>query len=698
MTIAAQGFSRMTRLIPVVMFFCLTAVTAQASDVLIGAGMYDITGPAAELGMMGYSMPDQKTEGISMRIRSRAFVVADPLSGKRVVFVSADTCIIPQGVKQRVVELLGGEFGGFYTDQNVLISANHTHSAPGGYSHYAMYNLSMLGYDDTNFNCVSDGIFQSIVRAHQALAPGTILINTGELDDCGWNRSPEAYANNPADEISRYDANTDKTMTLLKFVTHDGRAMGTLNWFAVHPTSLGNTNRLISGDNKGYASYLFEKSMGTNYAEAHPFVAAFAQTNAGDVSPNIFWGYPNGVDDFDHMKTIGERQYRKAMELYHAASEPLGPGVDYRHQYVDFSQEPIAGEFLPDGVDSAATCSAAIGLSMLAGSTEDGKGIDIGEGITYPYPVSILGTVFPWAFTLMPEDQDCHGEKPIILPMGRIRPQGIPLSPEVLPVQILKIGKLAVVGFPTEITTMAGRRLRDTVKNAMGSTVDHVVVAAVSNAYAGYTATREEYALQHYEGASTHFGPHSLSAYQQRFAGIASDMATGVPSAPGPTPRDIRDRQILNTFKVVFDDTPLGKDFGDVETDAEPGYRRGDTVRVVFWGGHPRNDLRLQDTFLTVEAVTTTTICHDEMIGCDTIEVCEDQVTDARPVARDWDPETVYHWQRSGVANSKVTISWTIPDNAAPGQYRIRHFGNWKSGWTGAVSPYEGASRVFAVE
>jgi hypothetical protein len=30
----------------------------------IGSGVYDITGPAAELGMMGYAMVDQKTSGI----------------------------------------------------------------------------------------------------------------------------------------------------------------------------------------------------------------------------------------------------------------------------------------------------------------------------------------------------------------------------------------------------------------------------------------------------------------------------------------------------------------------------------------------------------------------------------------------------------------------------------------------------------
>ena len=33
------------------------------------------------------------------------------------------------------------------------------------------------------------------------------------------------------------------------------------SWFAVHCTSMNNTNNLISGDNKGYASYLMEKYM-----------------------------------------------------------------------------------------------------------------------------------------------------------------------------------------------------------------------------------------------------------------------------------------------------------------------------------------------------------------------------------------------------------------------------------------------------
>ena len=70
-------------------------------------------------------------------------------------------------------------------------------------------------------------------------------------------------------------------------------------------------------------------------------MAAFAENNAGDVSPNIIWGYPNGVDDFDHMKSIGERQFRKAVELYDSATEVLRGGVDYGHVYIDLSAYPL---------------------------------------------------------------------------------------------------------------------------------------------------------------------------------------------------------------------------------------------------------------------------------------------------------------------------------------------------------------------
>lgn len=71
-----------------------------------------------------------------------------------------------------------------------------------------------------------------------------------------------------------------------------------MNRFAVHGVSVNNTNKLINGDNKGYAAYLAEKMMNrnNNICGQPFFVAAFAQSNEGDVSPNTLGTFCTGTD------------------------------------------------------------------------------------------------------------------------------------------------------------------------------------------------------------------------------------------------------------------------------------------------------------------------------------------------------------------------------------------------------------------
>lgn len=70
-------------------------------------------------------------------------------------------------------------------------------------------------------------------------------------------------------------------------------------------------------------------------------------------------------------------------------------------------------------------------------------------------------------------------------------------------------------------------------------------------------------------------------------------------------------------------------------------------------------------------------------------------------VAYDWDWETLYTWTRDfcppTFACSRHTVQWAIPSMAAPGLYRIRHDGTWKSGLDGSLHPYFGLSREFTV-
>lgn len=629
------------------------------TDFLIGSGIYDITGPAAGLGMMGYAQVGQKTGGLHSRLWSRAFAIQSPCSGKRVVFVSADLLAIFQAVKLEVVKRLQTTFpDGRYKEDNVVLSAIHNHAGPGGYSHYKLYNLTIGGFDKQNFEAIVDGICKSITRADNDLAPGTIRIAQGELLNISANRSRSAYLKNPdADPAPGHD--TDKRMTLLRFDRADGKEVGMLNWFAVHCTSMHNSNHLISGDNKGFASYLFERVKKSDYDSAHTFVAAFAQANEGDVTPNICGGDNGcGSDDFDSTEISGRKQFEGALALYGSAREYVTGGVDYRHTYVKMDEVNVAGNYT--GAGPQTTCPAALGFSMVAGA-EDGPGIGW-QGLACDKHK------FLW-FLCKHFTTKCQGAKPIIATTGSKKPY--PWSPNVLPLQLVTIGDLAIIAVPAEFTTISGRRLVTTVMNQLASVgVHYAVIAGLSNAYSGYVATPQEYDVQRYEGASTHFGPWTLPAYQQEFDRLAIALRDQTVVGPGPTPLD----PIPKDLRV--DDSerkPPGKSFGDIQQNAKDAYFPGDTVKVSFWAGHPRNDLKIQNTYL---------------------QVLRQNASSWEVVARDRDWEAKLLWRRT-LFGSLASVEWHIPITAQAGVYKIRHDGSARS-HDGIVS-YYGKSKAFRI-
>ena len=80
-----------------------------SSKYLIGLGSYDITGPAADVNMMGYANTEQIASGVHIRLRARTFIVAEP-QGNRVVFVNLDACMASQLVTVKVIERLKARY------------------------------------------------------------------------------------------------------------------------------------------------------------------------------------------------------------------------------------------------------------------------------------------------------------------------------------------------------------------------------------------------------------------------------------------------------------------------------------------------------------------------------------------------------------------------------------------------------------
>lgn len=81
------------------------------ANYLIGVGSYDITGPAADVNLMGYANPEQNAAGIHFRLRARSFIVADPAeTNNRVLFVNLDACMGAQSVTLHTLARLKSRF------------------------------------------------------------------------------------------------------------------------------------------------------------------------------------------------------------------------------------------------------------------------------------------------------------------------------------------------------------------------------------------------------------------------------------------------------------------------------------------------------------------------------------------------------------------------------------------------------------
>ena len=644
-----------------------------AGEFLVGVGISDATGPVAEVGMMGYSSFEQRAEGLHQRTRARAFVFAESGGTQRVVYVCADVCMIFQSVHDAVLARLAQVYGDLYTERNVMLTAVHSHAACGGASHDYAYNLAVLGHNRQVFDAEVGGIVEAITAAHDSLAPGSLSYGRSELTDASVNRSRIAFDRNPAEDRDYYPLGIDTSMRVLR-ITQGGRDVGAINWFPTHGASLTDTNHLISGDNKGAAAYFWEHDHeGVRYLDGTPqFVAAFPQTNTGDMSPNLDLrpGHGPTDDEFENTRIIGQRQVGAARTAWASASTNLTGGVDSRIMYLDMANQEVGGEFTPDG-RTYRTSPACVGAAMSAGSTEDGPAIPIfPEGTTNPLVDALGGMDAPIPQWL----QDAQAPKLVLVAVGLLPPDG--WVPHVLKIQILRIGGVYVVGGPAEFTIVAGLRIRRTVADRLGVPLENVIFQGYANSYASYCTTPQEYDAQQYEGGSTLFGRYTLPAYQQGFAALADALRTGSDVPRGPAPRDLSQFQPYFGPRVEHDEPPAGHAFGDALTQSVSKTAPGQQVTVEFVTGHPRNNPRRGGTFLEIQRLS-----GDRWIRH----------------ADDGDWSTRYHWTRTEPHRSVARITWDVPPGTPAGRYRVQHYGDSRDA-AGTITPFTGTSNDFDVE
>lgn len=634
-----------------------------SGQLLVGRAMADITGEPWGAGMFGYAVGDQTSVGIQRRQYARAFIFAaadDPASA--VVHVTLDVGLMFQSIHLEVLRRLRAIFGDRYGQHNVLLHATHTHVAPGGTSQHLMVDITHGGFRPRTFEATVAGTVDAIVRAHGDLSPAEVVVTENTVDDAGRNRSKQSFDRNPPEDKAALPGGVDnRCVTLL--VTKNGTDVGLISWYSIHPTSFGPEYRHISGDNKGYAAWATEQSRGVNHREPEhaPFVAAFANSTPGDITPNhgLVPGSGPGATDNESARILGERMMAPATNP--SGGRNLGGLIDGVFQWVDCPNLTADSRFTPDGQQHRLG-PAILGAAFAASSQEDGGGVpelhlNEGERGGNPWIAEANKVLVP------PEVMEVHRPKDNLLPMGYIPG----MIQQTHPFFIHRIGGLVLASLGFEPTITSGLRLRRTISEALGVPMNSIVVQGYTNSYGHYITTPEEYEAQNYEGGATIFGKYELPAFQGVFDRLATALKDGRKVDPGSPAGDLTGL-IPNApgGYTWVDIPPLGKRFGDILR-APQEVAAGQQVSVEVVGANPNNNLRHGAGYLTIEDASGAIIADDSS-------------------------ESTLLTFSNSFGTTTVTIDWSTI-GVKPGRYTIKYRGDAKGAF-GPLSPFESVVEI----
>lgn len=174
-------------------------------------------------GGMGPSAPAKEKRG---ELTARAMVFA--AGETRVAICSVDLLGFPAVLGNRARALIKG-----IPPEHVLIAASHTHSAPDCYAFPDGQggHTGDLGYMDS----VCQRIAEAVNHANRNLAPAELKIAAGKTEGkIAYNYyAPDLY---------------DPTASVLQALRPDGRVIGTLVNYAIHPEVLGAGQGILSPD------------------------------------------------------------------------------------------------------------------------------------------------------------------------------------------------------------------------------------------------------------------------------------------------------------------------------------------------------------------------------------------------------------------------------------------------------------------
>lgn len=541
-----------------------------------GAARVDLTPPPG-FPMGGHSKSGRMARGFWTRLHARAIYLRDA-EGRGLALVACDLWSLPAGLADRVAERVrAAPFRLPLARDQIVLAATHTHQSPGNFSSCALYNdfaSPEAGFDRRLFEFLAERIAGAIAAAVRAQAPARVLYGEQVVGMVARNRSFPAFVRDPESgtilqanaglptgprlaeypSLEAYHA-VDPVLKVLRVESLGAptRVIALAGFFSVHATAMCHTTEFYTSDLFGVATTLAEQRLaGDAWPAANGPVVALFNGAEGDISPA--WA----EQDRPNTLRLGARLAAGLTGLLSGGSVLEG-GLSWRYTKV-----PLANVAFP-GADGATlrTANHPLPGAPMLGGAEDGRT----EFFTQGYIEGLTG----------PPTRE-HGPKLgaldlqyaglAALKLGPIRITKCFVSkasvPRGVPVGLYQLGGPAGVTLatlPGEFTLAMGRRITEAVMAALPAGASRVVPVGLANEYVSYFTTPEEYAAQHYEGASMLYGPHAgtlvgwhlgslargFDAQGPAFAEHRFDYAVGGQESFGVTELKKRDLQAAET-------------------------------------------------------------------------------------------------------------------------------------------------------
>src|SRR5262245_9703410 len=323
----------------------------------VGTAKVDIT-PMPGFSMAGHAVAGKTARGYWTRLYARVIYLEGDDSDS-VVLVVCSLVGIPGGLVDRVAELVRATKGGQHIGRDqIVISATHTHHAPGNFFTAELYNgfaSKFGGFDPRLFEFFAQRIATGIVSA--ATQPKRAVLKTGDslVPLLARNRSFDAFLLNPeSSQILRDNAALPvgdpspayldqeafraviPRLTVLKFEARDDPTdtIAVAAFIAVHGTAMGHETELYNGDLFEVAAREAEQKLARR--SILPVVAVFNGAE-GDVSPYWKWGHQDRSDTLRLGRLLAGAIVQQPLE------GPIPAKIDYR-----FGIVPVPNQCLRD--------------------------------------------------------------------------------------------------------------------------------------------------------------------------------------------------------------------------------------------------------------------------------------------------------------------------------------------------------------